>query len=87
MGNLTPSKDWPKITLQIKLDYLEMCRHIISQNDINPLVNILNTMTNDGQRNIQVNPQVWERRKGHQDIRQVKNSILDSLELILKRQY
>ena len=76
---LVPIKDWPKVTRKKKLDYIESCRQVISRNNINPLVNVMNSMTNEGAKNIQVNHEAWEHRKGNKELLAVKNSILDSL--------
>ena len=83
---LVPIKDWPKVTRKKKLDYIESCRQVISRNNINPLVNVMNTMTNEGAKNIQVNHEAWEHRKGNKELLAVKNSILDSLIQQIKRQ-
>jgi len=83
---IVPSIGWPKITRQKKLVYIEFCRELLSRNNVNPIVDVLNTMTSEGEKNIQVNPHAWERRKGTQEPQQSKSSILDNLEREIKRQ-
>ena len=83
---LVPAKDWPSIDAQKKLELIQHYRHVLSQKRTNPIVNYLASLSNDDARNIRINTQTLERRKGDQQLLKVKNDILDKLEAQVKRQ-